>query len=325
MKILFIGAGKSPDYMCDTIFHGLKTVYGNNVYENTDHWYLFDDTSSKEYVSRSKYFTLYGNLPSKLKNVISAKEIKKSIKAKEFDFVVYGSIWRCTDYFSIVSKNYPKEKIIFIDGEDHTQIHKFFFRRGVYFKRELDHKIADVFPICFGIPESKIIDRITDKSGIMAHIIPGELSTYIYETEEDYYKGYRSVCFGITKKKAGWDCLRHYEILANGCIPYFINLKGCPSETMHLFPKELILKTNNMIENKIIDIEEIKRYSEELLIYTRNYLTTKRIMQYMLEIIRSVKQIGKPCFSIYPGINYLKIQHYITLPKRIVKKIMGIK
>jgi hypothetical protein len=94
---------------------------------------------------------------------------------------------------------------------------------------------------------------------------------------------------------------------------------------MHLFPKELILKTNNMIENKIIDIEAIKKYSEELLIYTRSYLTTKSITHYMFETIKNVKRIGKSGFSIYPGINYLKIQHYITLPKRVIKKIMGIK
>ena len=27
--------------------------------------------------------------------------------------------------------------------------------------------------------------------------------------------------FGSTKKKAGWDCMRHYEIVASGAVPFF--------------------------------------------------------------------------------------------------------
>ena len=45
-------------------------------------------------------------------------------------------------------------------------------------------------------------------------------------------------------EKAGWDCLRHYEIIGNGTIPYFHELEDCPPDTLHSFPKELILETN---------------------------------------------------------------------------------
>ena len=38
--------------------------------------------------------------------------------------------------------------------------------------------------------------------------------------------------------------MRHYEILACGCIPIFENLENCPEKTMFNFPKEIIKETN---------------------------------------------------------------------------------
>ena len=40
----------------------------------------------------------------------------------------------------------------------------------------------------------------------------------------------------------GWDCFRHYEILGNGAIPYFLDLESSPKQTMALLPKALLLK-----------------------------------------------------------------------------------
>lgn len=42
-------------------------------------------------------------------------------------------------------------------------------------------------------------------------------NTYIFENEEEYYNDYKKSLFAITRKKGGWDCMRHYEILACGC------------------------------------------------------------------------------------------------------------
>jgi hypothetical protein len=97
--------------------------------------------------------------------------------------------------------------------------------------------------------------------------------------------------FAITKKKAGWDCMRHYEIIANGCIPYFIDIEQCPENTMALLPKNLLLEGNNLynsFKNKNIDeinIDELNIYEtlvKKFLDYTKKYLTTKSIAQYIL-------------------------------------------
>ena len=49
------------------------------------------------------------------------------------------------------------------------------------------------------------------------------------EREADYYADLQASRYGITTKKAGWDCMRHYELAANGCVPCFRDLAGKPT------------------------------------------------------------------------------------------------
>jgi len=86
-----------------------------------------------------------------------------------------------------------------------------------------------------------------------APLIPGKQETYIYDNEDDYNTMYQRSKFAITKKKYGWDCLRHYEILGNKCVPLFENLENCPENTMKLLPKKLLLELRN---NKNTMLEE---------------------------------------------------------------------
>lgn len=129
-----------------------------------------------------------------------------------------------------------------------------------------------IYPISFSIPECKIIDKVPTKTKEIATVIPGNTNTYIFSKESDYYADYQTSRFAHTKKKGGWDCLRHYEILANGCMPIFENLKNCPPRTMVHFPKEIVMKQ---------DPADIPL----LLEYTRKYLTTKAMAQYILNTI----------------------------------------
>lgn len=148
------------------------------------------------------------------------------------------------------------------------------------------------FPITFSIPENKIIKTLPIKTKVVSSLIPGDLTTYIYDTETDYYNEYRSSFFAKTTKKAGWDCMRHYEILANGCIPYFPNIEQCPPNTMALLPKELIIEGNALYEkykntniNDLLkeNIEEMNLLITKLLKYTRDFLTTTKIAKYILK------------------------------------------
>lgn len=147
-------------------------------------------------------------------------------------------------------------------------------------------------PIQFSIPEVKIVKTIPDKSFDFATIIPGRLETYIYNEEASYYSGYQKAYYAVTTKKAGWDCMRHYEILANGSIPYFIDIEKSPEKTMFRLPKKLIKEGMNLpgvsylkIDHSIFDKKRYFEILAELLEYTRKNLTTKSMANYFLEKI----------------------------------------
>ena len=148
------------------------------------------------------------------------------------------------------------------------------------------------YPITFSIPEEKIVDNcgiIVKKTKLMSSLIPGNLDTYIYENETDYYAEYQQSFFAITKKKAGWDCLRHYEILANGCIPYFEDIASCPPNTMSLFPKKMIEEGNALYQKMADDFpstthnEEYAALLTKLMNHLKEHLTTKQIAKYVLK------------------------------------------
>jgi hypothetical protein len=234
-----------------------------------EHWNSRVPFNGKSY---GNGFTMYGLLD----NIdIDRTDIEEKIKNKYFDKVVYGSITRCRDYFDVVTANYDKTNIIIIDGEDNTNISPEFFGSGIYFKRELIHTPTDMLrPINFSIPKQLIVSEVPKKTKDYASIIPGDISTYVYDNQSDYYKDYQSSYYGVTFKKGGWDCLRHYEILMNGCIPYFPGLENCPAHTMTLFPKTLVQRNNqNLIANGLSD--NYNAEVMELLEYTRQYLTTE--------------------------------------------------
>jgi len=148
-----------------------------------------------------------------------------------------------------------------------------------------------IHPISFSIPSEKIITGPVIKTKIMSDLIPGDMRTYVYNTETEYYDEYRRSYFAVTTKKAGWDCLRHYEILANGCIPYFGGIQHCPVFTMYLLPRDLFLRGGllwDKFRTKTIDeltpelISEYNQLQKELLEYTKAHLTTEKMATYIL-------------------------------------------
>jgi len=145
---------------------------------------------------------------------------------------------------------------------------------------------SNPIPITFSIPEEKIVKSFPKKTKLFSNLIPGNLKTYIYHTEKDYYAEYQSSYFAMTTKKAGWDCMRHYEIIANGCLPYFPEIENCPLFTMVMLPKHLLIKSNRLYKKmkKSINLY-LKEYSElwiEMLCYLREYLTTQKVSSYIL-------------------------------------------
>ena len=287
MKILFISKGE-PDYQCDCLLHGFYKLLGADLTHTDDYYLMYKDKTTPEQLRNisARGFTVWGNLPEYLND---NSDIENRIKKKYFDYIVYGSLRRCSDYFGTVINNYPKNKIAFVDGEDDCYL---IDNKNVpLFKRELIAYPSDVFPISFSIPEEKILKDVSNvkKEKFLADYIPSSSgSGYIYDTEEDYYKGYQVAYFGRTHRKGGWDCMRHYEILGNYCMPHFPDLAHCPQQTMANFPKKDILEGNSLFDaNDVGD-----RYYELLdsvFEHTKKHLTTSASAKYVIDTLKSIQ------------------------------------
>jgi len=251
MRILYISGAQGPDYLCDMLFHGLRTSLGADVVEVNRLWYMYAHEFAGGRHDKSKLygrgFTMYGLLPDD--SAIDRSEISQKIRTRHFDLVIYGSVHRCRLFLEEVLAFYPPSQVLFIDGEDHTFILSQLFNWGTYFKRELLSENPGVRPIQFAIPESRIGTVPRQKIKVQAFIDPRDTRTYIYNDEASYYGDYAESMFGLTIKKAGWDCLRHYEILANRCIPYFPDLDSCPPATMVFLPKYELLAVKKILES----------------------------------------------------------------------------
>lgn len=149
---------------------------------------------------------------------------------------------------------------------------------------------CNIIPFSFSIPDECIVDSIPKKEVLLASLIPGDLTTYVYgkHDEQLYYDMYKKSRFAITKKKGGWDCLRHYEILMNGCIPLFENLKDCPEYTMTTYPKHLNDEAYELYNNWQETDENIENYNILCLKYlehTRKFCTTSYAAKVVVENI----------------------------------------
>lgn len=254
MKILYVSKGDHVDYQDDCLCIGLKELFGADVIDVNKRSHIY--TSYSNEAAKNLYgmgMTVSRVLPDL---EVDRTDIGSKIKHRYFDLVVYGSIWRCNSDIQKVLEYYPKHKIAVVDGEDETNIHQIFNLNIPYFKRELVVKHNRLFPISFALPTSKVnFDGIKERE--IAICDPRDRLTYIYKNEKDYYNGYRESKYAFTMKKAGWDCLRHYEILGNGCLPIFLDIDKCPNLTMNNFPKTLALEVlDEYTKNKLPNYNE---------------------------------------------------------------------
>jgi len=288
MKILYItnykttaqlSGGFINDYLNDLLFYGLTQIDNVEITDSTPIIHLY-----KQYQSQIPISSLWGmGFTSTFlidKDNVDRNNIEDKIRDKYYDIIIYGNIRRCQDYYGLVKQYYPDNKIVCVDGNDDVVCDPEFYTKHVYFKRELIWAHPLLKPINFAIPNSKITNNFYTKEKDYGLIIPGE-SGYRFNNETDYYSDYNKSYYGITMKKAGWDCMRHYEILANNCVPYFIDLESCPSLTLTNLPKSLLLEARYLAEN--FEIEKYDRILKELFEFTKENLTTKQLAEYFLK------------------------------------------
>lgn len=289
MKILYVtnyldiakaSGGFINDYQNDLVFYGLRELFGDDVVDSTQIPTLYKEN---EFKIDKRY--LWGGMTSFWligDNNIDRTDIEQKIKDRYYDYVIYGAIKRCKNYWSLVSSYYPPNKVILIDGNDEPELDPL-YTKHLYFKRELIINHPNLLPITFAFPTSKLASPNRNKTQEYGTVIPGQPETYIFKTEESYYEDYQKSYYGVTMKKAGWDAMRHYEILGNYCVPYFIGLENCPKDTLGNLPKDLLLEARELTNN----FDEQKYFSilNELFDYTKENLTTKSIANYIISKI----------------------------------------
>ena len=321
MNILYINERKWPDYLGDSVFHGLKNT-SHNIHEFSDDtaWYMYDTEQSRDRWKETfgddmgAGFTLFHTL--KKDRIISTDKryrflpMEDRIKNKYYDKIIYGTAWSSLPYLDEICSVYDKNDIIFLDGtdeefdwyprdEDGNEIE---VRCNVYsirdttqglitnigkvFKREIpiDFK-EDVYPISMGFPEELIVDEVPEKTQEWCPLTGTNFPKFMKVSDKRYGFGEQDLYYeeiqrssnAWTMKKAGWDCMRHYEIIGNGTIPHFYKLQDCPPKTLHNFPKELILKCNKQKPK-----DSYNDVVLELLDYMKSNLTTKKLAEYVL-------------------------------------------
>jgi hypothetical protein len=289
MKILYIGTDvETPahplvDYQNDCLLIGLKELYGDDVVDVNRRKHLYTDYP-EELVPNNygKGFTVTRCIEE---DNADRTDIENKIKSKYFDYVIYGSVWRNTDYLKLVLDNYDRNKIAFIDGNDQTKFHHVIKHGTLYFKRELMYEnnmefeqyFGNVIAIGFAFPTKKLKFG-EKKTQFMSQSVPGNPRTYVFDKEEDYFADYQKSQFGITGAKAGWDCLRHYEIMGNGCMPLFENIHECPRHIMMHVPKALLTKIMFWyVNDQKWLMREYNYYLEELQKYVVKFCTTEAV------------------------------------------------
>lgn len=297
MKVLFVFPFTYNEYLADCVYHGLIDA-GLDVYETAYPGYMMSDYEEKSGQELKglygRGFTLYAKL-SHQPQVESSEVIIDKIRSKFYDVIIYGCVYthfmiydrQCLDYLDEVRSHYPRSKVHFIDGSDDTTTFSQQYnldQYGIIWKRELP-SFCYGNPISFAIPESILRTTVPEKKEIYPSqiIMPtpnhySEPTKYTFENEQEYYDAYAGAFYGMTCKKMGWDCMRHYEILANRTIPYFWNLENCPETMLVNFPKNIILQTNKYSwKNEIPwDYDD---FNEFLFSYTKKHLTTKKLVE----------------------------------------------
>jgi hypothetical protein len=269
MKIVFFASG-CEDYLSDSVLHGLRSLLGSNVVDFPKAERMYRGCPGE--VLRRVHggaMTLYGLLED---IGISRHDVSGRIERGEFDFVIFGDIYRDFGAFVQLVRRLDPRRTALLDGADVESMypyagkwwrsprHWFLPRanRFLYFKRELTPRTLryrsflalpgwaaarlvpawNLRPIAFSIPAEKVVaERPAKLKLFAAHVVDPEVAARVpgsspaapFSSETQYYEDLRQSRFGVTTKRSGWDCLRHYELAANACVPCFRDLDRKPS------------------------------------------------------------------------------------------------
>lgn len=264
MRIHLVNSGRGEDYLADLFVSSLLCSRLHEISSNYIAPYLWNDYRSSESLYGRGY-SAFCSVPAVLRshglgNSRNSNKVAGDSCAAILDaypsLVIVTSIWR-TDK-TLVEKVIDCSRsvgatILALDGEDHDRIHVLSEMFDAYYKRELTSINDNLLPISFKLPISVLPflvngpQYLPSKKALLAPCDPRYKKSYAYDTQVLYYNQYSTAFFGTTTRKGGWDCLRHYEILANHCLPFFPGIEDKPESTMADYPIEMQMEANRLV------------------------------------------------------------------------------
>jgi len=262
LRILFL-TNDREDYLADGLLHGLRQLPGLEVVDYPRKECMYEGGRqckvAPEFGVRGGGFSLYGFL-TEPHGGIDRSFIWQRLAAGWFDAVLIGNVWRQWGFLLQWHELFAAQPLLLLDGDDDqrlyprsgTRLRQFGIGTGLtnllelpsthMFKRELTNRSRkwglrlNVHPLAFSIPESLISLKLPNKSQLFpSHIVDRDLSNklgasanYVFADEQSYRSDLACSRFGITTRRAGWDCLRHYEIAAAGAVICFRDLAKKP-------------------------------------------------------------------------------------------------
>lgn len=242
MRILFVTTAapdKQGDLLEVSLLHGLRTVLGDDLVDYPKKKIMYHDFSeSPKNELHGRGFSL---LTTPIEDVAD-----RNIFDQKFDVVLYGDghmygeppdredINKLADGNTWIIDGhdlYGGAPVQMMHDGERVQGNQF----SNCFKRELiDTSDDSIFPTGFGIPEERIREvDFSIKNQLFPKTAPsmaifgsnpetgGGFAHHKFTVEEEYYDDISKSWFGPTCKKGGWDCLRHYEIIAAGTLLLF--------------------------------------------------------------------------------------------------------
>lgn len=287
MKILYINNFIGVDYLNDVIFHGGRKLLGENLVDSTFAYYMYDNLEyDTKYRLYGHGFTVTGNLPL---IDIDRENIPKKISDHYYDLIFYGSIHRDKSYLDLVLKAYKRNEIVVLDGEDELDIIHDLTNKTKYFKREIleyNYKYPTI-PISFAFPEELLFKEQVEKDQLVAKLTMAQ-NGRIFSKQEDYYHEFNRSYFALTKKKAGWDCMRHYEIVMSGALPLMKDLHELPKLTMIHWDRNLLKEVIEFFWHFRVDNGQNPHYFDirnRFIEHAKKDLTTTAMFNYVLSKI----------------------------------------
>jgi hypothetical protein len=322
--VLFLTLGDA-DFLADSLLHGLRAVLGAFVVDYPRQDILYEDTdpSTLRHV-HGRGFTLYGQLEEIEVDRVAPLQ---RIGSGEFDLVVFADIWQQYGLFLQLLPQLNSVDVAVLDGQDLSSLYPYapgFWRRPrlwalprahtrvPYFKRELTETTLRipvgplslpargrfVRPLAFSIPEQWLVESVPEKTKLFPrHIVDPELARrlpnatldYAFDEEDAYFDDLRLAGFGITTKRTGWDCMRHYELAASGCVLCFraLNEKPLLCAPHGLDNRNcLVYRDADDLEAKIaaLDDRAVQRLQEAAMQWAAEHTTRRRAEAFLADL-----------------------------------------